>query len=486
MAQGSFPQAGEFELLKAVILTSSGKSIDITPNVLHIAFFEDTTKHAVSGNILFQNSFAATSWGPLVGQEFLELRIKTQGFEDPESNINYTKNVLHIHSIENRTIINNGIEMVLMNFITTDILKNQRTKIFRSLKGSYSDIVKGILKGDIDCKKDLYIEPTVGNKHITVPNMRPFDLINLCAREAISKEKGTPHYLFFETFRGYHFRSLQSLYPAKGKGGQLEKPMMVYNAIADPGDNLIKSGSGRGTFDPVAGSEMVLEHEVVAASDSIMNFQTGVYASTLITHDIQNKQFTTSVFNYLDEFSKENVLDDNPIFSGSPLEEGNKKSRVSDFPTRTFVQPTAIDDLKKRTDAYRPGGEPNNPFLALNPEQWLQKRTSRLLQTEQGFIVTIKVHGNTVVSAGDMIKLDLPLPMADSSEPAGAESVKTDLYYKGTFFVKRIRHDFDFSIPRHTMRLTLVKDALPTILESDDKAAEPKPKQPGEVIEKFY
>ena len=486
MAQGSFPQAGEFELLKAVILASSGKSIDITPNVLHIAFFEDTTKHAVSGNILFQNSFAATSWGPLVGQEWLELRIKTQGFEDPETNINYTKNVLHIHSIENRTIINNGIEMVLMNFITTDILKNQRTKIFRSLKGSYSDIVKGILQGEIDCKKDLYIEPTVGNKHITVPNMRPFDLINLCAREAISKEKGTPHYLFFETFRGYHFRSLQSLYPAKGKGGQLEKPMMVYNAIADPGDNLIKSGSGRGTFDPVAGSEMVLEHEVVAASDSIMNFQTGVYASTLITHDIQNKQFTTSVFNYLDEFSKENVLDDNPIFSGSPLEEGNKKSRVSDFPTRTFVQPTAIDDLKKRTDAYRPGGEPNNPFLALNPEQWLQKRTSRILQTEQGFIVTIKVHGNTVVSAGDMIKLDLPLPMADSSEPAGAESVKTDLYYKGTFFVKRIRHDFDFSIPRHTMRLTLVKDALPTKLESDDNAFEKKSKQDGLIIEKFY
>ena len=94
MAQGSFPQAGEFELLKAVILTSSAKSIDITPNVLHIAFFEDTTKHAISGNILFQNSFAATSWGPLVGQEFLQLRIKTQGFEDPETNINYTKNVL--------------------------------------------------------------------------------------------------------------------------------------------------------------------------------------------------------------------------------------------------------------------------------------------------------------------------------------------------------------------------------------------------------
>ena len=83
--------------------------------------------------------------------------------------------------------------------------------------------------------------------------------------------------------------------------------------------------------------------------------------------------------------------------------------------------------------------------------------------SKQGFIVTIKVHGNTVVSAGDMIKLDLALPMADSSEPIGAENVKTDLYYKGTFFVKRIRHDFDFSIPRHTMRLTLVKDALPTI-----------------------
>ncbi len=115
-------QAGDFELLRAVILASSGKSIDITPNVLHIAFFEDTTKHAVSGNILFQNSFAATSWGPLVGQEWLELRIKTAGFEDPETNINYTKNVLHIHSVENRTMLNNGIEMVLMNFLLSQLI----------------------------------------------------------------------------------------------------------------------------------------------------------------------------------------------------------------------------------------------------------------------------------------------------------------------------------------------------------------------------
>ena len=486
MAAGEIQHAGEFELLWATIETSSGKAIDITPSVLHIAFFEDTTKHAISGNLLFQNSFAATSWGPLIGQEFLTLRLASQGFRGVDTYINYMQNVLSIHSIENRMGINNGIEMVLINFTTGEIVKNQRTKIFRSLKGSYSDIVKGILKGDIESKKDLYIEPTVGNKHITTPNMRPFDLINLCAREAISKEKGTPHYLFFETFRGYHFRSLQSLYPAKGKGGQLEKPMLKYTAIAKPGDNYIKSGEGKGSFDPVAGFSIVLEHEIVAANDILMNFRTGVYASTLITHDIQNKQFTTTVYNYLDEFSKDDVLDDNPIFSGSPLEEGKPFSRVSDFPVRTFVQPTAIGDLKKQTDAYRPGGEQNNPFLALNPEQWLQKRTSRLLQTEQGIIVNILVHGNTTVSAGDMIELDLPLPMADSSEPIGAENVKTDLYYKGTFFVKRIRHDFDFSIPRHTMRLTLVKDALPTILESDDNAFEKKSKQDGLIIEKFY
>ena len=48
MAAGEIQHAGEFELLWATIETSSGKAIDITPSVLHIAFFEDTTKHAIS------------------------------------------------------------------------------------------------------------------------------------------------------------------------------------------------------------------------------------------------------------------------------------------------------------------------------------------------------------------------------------------------------------------------------------------------------
>ena len=51
------------------------------------------------------------------------------------------------------------------------------------------------------------------------------------------------------------------------------------------------------------------------------------------------------------------------------------------------------------------------------------------------------------------------------------------------FLIKRLRHDFDFTVAKHTTYLTLVKDSLEETLDGPEDNFEPKPKKSGRLIE---
>ena len=61
---------GDFELSKAELITSSGMVIDLSASIINITIFEDTTMSSLTGDILLQDSFALTSVGPIIGQEY--------------------------------------------------------------------------------------------------------------------------------------------------------------------------------------------------------------------------------------------------------------------------------------------------------------------------------------------------------------------------------------------------------------------------------
>ena len=64
-------------------------------------------------------------------------------------------------------------------------------------------------------KRPMYIEPTSGIKRLITTNEHPFDIIQTCASNAKSLKTKSPTYVFFENIRGFHFRSLDSMYAQK-------------------------------------------------------------------------------------------------------------------------------------------------------------------------------------------------------------------------------------------------------------------------------
>ena len=138
---------GDFKLIEAEIITSSGLPFNLlkSSSIIHITIFEDITKNSISGNILMQDALALTSLGPIIGQEYLKLKIQTPSLTDEDHSIDFTKNVFIVNSLEKRMDVGNNVQVYMLNFTTSELVKNQRTKVSRSLKGSYSDIVKSKL-----------------------------------------------------------------------------------------------------------------------------------------------------------------------------------------------------------------------------------------------------------------------------------------------------------------------------------------------------
>ena len=474
-------EAGDFELEVAKLITTSGKIVDLSASIVAITIFEDTGMSAVIGNILLQDSVALTSYGPIIGQEYLYLKISTTTFTDKSAVIDFTKNVFLVHSLENRTEVGNNIQMYVLNFTTSELMKNQRTRVSQTLKGAYSDIVTSILLDVVDCKKDMYIEPSAGNKKIIAPNIRPFDAIGIATREAISDKFKEPTYMFFETMKGYNFRSLASMYA--------EGPVMKYTTFVS-GGNIIQSGPGKGSTDIIKDLGNVLDYEVIANTDTLLNYTTGTYASNLFVHDIFNKRFEKyghHVFdNFLDEKHISSIsaqdksrlrhVGDYPIYSDLAIEEDG--STIADFPARTYVMPVTEHDTDEHSDASHITSNNTYPFASYNPQKWVQRRNSLMMQLERGFLVNILTHGNTLINAGDIVELDLPYKAAIKT----TKNEQSDRFYKGMFFIKRIRHDFDFTEAKHSTHITLVKDSLEDQLEGPEDNWEPKPKGRGSLF----
>jgi len=466
--------AGDFELELAEIISVGEKTVDITAEVMEVIIYEDTQNVVLSGSLAFKDNFNLPNIMPLLGQEILRLKLSTPSLSEI---IDFTEQVFFIHEIETTIPVGDMNQVHLINFISMEAMINQRKKISKTLKGTYADIVKSVLRGELESTKDLFIEPSSGIKQIIGPNWHPFDIIEMAKRESVSKEHASPTYLFYETMWGFHFRSLESLYTA---------PTTAYYTTSSQGGLNVQRG---GQQDVMGEFAKILDYNIDQKPDTLLNSSSGVYGSTLITHDIFNKTFTTSTYNYLDAFPNEKHINSfhgkpqNPMFSAVALDDGGK--RISDFPTKTYMLPVSIKDTAKGTDSHYTNAQGQYPYQGYNPRKWLQRRSSQMAQLDGGFVVTITVNGNTALHAGEIVELELPYSAMQKS----AEKETVDRFFRGPFMIRNLQHRFDNIGRTHKIIMTLVKDCVEKELEGTTNNRVPKVNNRGATFdesEDFY
>ena len=465
MAEG-LQGAGDFIIEELRLVTSNSVEIDLIPQVIGLNLFESITDMSVSGTIAIQDPANIVSTGPIIGQEYLHLKIKTPLFNNKSTNIDFKDNAFFVHTVSKRQQIGNGVQGVVLSFVSAELVKNQRLKVTKKLEGTWSDIVEDMLLKEIKTGKRVIIENSVGAKKLIAPNIRPLDIAVMSARQAVALHKSQPTFLFYESLKGFNFRSLASLY---------NEPALIEYTPHIAGGNV-----NRGIIDVQKDLSTILDYEIVSNNDSLINYRTGMYGSELIVHDILSKSFIKQIYNYHDSFAGEEHIvgggsdgkPEYPLISDIMVEDEDGGRRVSDYPARTFLLPTS---LVNGSDSQHITPNGSFSYSGYDPQAWVQRRHSQMLQLENGFNINIVVHGNTLVSAGN--KVDVNIPYTAAVKSAGKD--QNDKFYSGPFLVKKIRHEFEMtSSPRkHKMYMNLVKDSL------DEKLGAGGPTEPSKAIQ---
>ena len=486
-------QAGQFEIESAKLFTSTGNTINITNSVLEVNIYEDIYSNSMYGEISVVNTIGLISSGPLIGQEYLSIVLKTPTLVDDKTKIKFDENIFHVIKV-GRTIEGNGTEIVILDFTTSELIHNQRTLVSRTLKGPFHEIVGTLLRTDLNCKKDLYIEQTNDVKTIIANNEHPFDIINQFLRSATAVRHGQPSFVFYENFKGYHFRSLQSLYAEGSRFQYIET--QANTTVGEPTDLGLTGPklNAKVTRDLAT----ILATNISSSKDTATSLSVGGLASRLISHDIVQKKYTVNNYNYLDDedvlkqgleilATEGQVKDFHQYNSGEVDDLGN---RISDFIPIQYLVPTAT--VKNKNGIYKnaqyevynaKGDGTEYPYDPRRHEVTLQKRRSLMTNLELGVTIELQANGQTTYGAGDLVSLDVK----DFSKIDSNERDKRDKFLRGDWLVEAVRHTFNMNSQTHLMYVTLRKDSVDEELETADHI-EPKPVLFGELYsdEHFY
>ena len=452
--------AGDFNLEEALLISPTGNVTDLLTDVVIVEMniFEDMFKSSITGSIIVTDTNDIVSKIPIVGQEYLTLKIRTPTLTLEKDIIDFTENPFAVHKISLRRELTTGGQTYELKFISQEAIKNSQRKISKSYSGNKAnigDIVFDLLSEDkngVQSSKEIFIEPTTGKRKYVIPNMNPFSAITTLSNEAVSKSQDgnnpSPHYLFFENKNGIHFRSLQSLFDHDAKD--------LFH-VGDMGFDEEEIDGDPESGKLIQNFRRILAYEIRTRKDLFLNSASGMLGGRLITHDIYKKNYDVREYNYLDDddFGQHKRLSD----EGDAFRVYNvDRFESTDFSkAKTHLIP--ISKTTKNFDAhYTTSDELDGNSDSNRLQETYLQRQSRLMEIGNGISIQMSVNGRTSLTVGDIIFITIPSIRGSDTE---------NELYTGKYLIVKLRHTFSKPLRQHEITMEVVRDNSPSDYPSD-------------------
>ena len=444
---------GQYNLTDVVLVSYRSTQGDNTPDkigvdslVADLNIYESIYNKTLSGNIVLVDNTNVVGRLPLTGNERLEFKFFT-----PSSPFGYdftekSGNPMYVYKIQNRTGINPRTQMYIIHFCSKEMIENELKVVSNAQEDLYTNMVTNIVKNPtfLGSNKNLFFEPSIGIHKQVFNRLRPFDSIDQISQLTVSMKFNNAGYYFYETSRGFNFRSLESMLAVESNTA---RPVLA--RFKPKPANISDS---RGEKDIKNEMQVVMNYKILDQFDTLKNLRNGVYASKLISHDQLKKTWEETDFNYElnygnnfhTEINSDGTRETDKGILPKFVKEG---SSLSDFAESTLYLWPNTTAIHNTTD----GVEISTPDI----KNIVQQRLSQRLAF-QSFKLQITVNGFTGLQAGDLITFEMP-----SYEPRnGNEPYDFDPFMSGRYLITSIRHELNLKLKKHLTILECMKDSV--------------------------
>lgn len=398
-------QSTDFRL-KELNLVTKGGVFDIKQIYEEINIFDSLFNPCMSGNILIRDALNLSEKLLFDGSEILAISVGKS-----EDEIIFKKS-FRIYKQSDRRVINQTSETYILHFFSDEFLFSEQQKVNQAYKATYSEIATSILidylKVPIPQLKGIF-DQSAGIKDVVIPNLKPFDAIEWCAKRAVDAQS-SPNFMFFQNILGYNFASLSTLLSQDS----------LFNVNFDP-KNLT----------PSVNNEMVGARSlrIISQFDLVNTTRSGVYAGKFIGFDPMTRTIATRKLTFGDHYLN--------------MKHGNKTANFSVIKNRDNIDNTEMYDSKKtlasfseslKYSNYVKRNDPSSINSIEDTHNFLFQRKALLtnLTTQR---VAITLPGNFTVSSGLNLFLKVP---SKSIKTKGDDNYDLSLY--GKYLILGTRH----------------------------------------------
>ena len=434
-------QAGDYVLRGVILHNHEGEGVksetsgtNISPLILEFNIYESLYKNSVVGSVVVLDTQNVIGNLPIQGTERISFKLSTPGAYGSASIDCSVKtgHPMYVYALTDRKQQGNSAVSYVLHFASREFLRNVRTKVSKAYSGRMDEIAYSIFKDEegLDSRKHFDFQKTRNQDKIVVPNLPPMAAIQMMCDRSLAENSEAAGFHFYETTKGYQFRSWESL--CVDSTGLPLPPKQVFEYR--PANVGKKGPSGKDATDFERDHLLQTYEEVEtykflnSSQDTAANQAIGTYARRVITHNLYDKSYKISDYSYHNTFGDTKHTDKGTInyaVVDTPVDYDNKG--VSDYPEASIsVMPTTRFTHNEDTGAFGIDVEQDGITEA--------KRLGLRNQIISGTTLELTVKGQSYLSAGDII--EFKLPNLDANNP----KKKDDPQAAGRYIITNLRH----------------------------------------------
>jgi len=197
-------------------LIDSHGGVDIQKLVVELNIYEGIEKNSITGTMVIADSINLINNLPIQGTERVSFKLATPGAHEVDHIVDCseaTGHPMHIYKLTDKRQINESTVAYTLHFCSRELVRNTRTRVSEAFSGTYEQMVAKVLQDPdyLDSRKTLFYHKTRNQDKIVVPNFRPYGAIELMQQRALADDSKSAGYFFYQTTKGFHFRSWESM-----------------------------------------------------------------------------------------------------------------------------------------------------------------------------------------------------------------------------------------------------------------------------------